>query len=138
MLREDAVPSIFPFETVTAAKGRTTTVSHGELGHETSKANSHCTSIEASGSSTGTPVTKQADELCRCKCQGQIKQLEKEVLEARGEAAQLKKELEETKGELAKLTPHEITNVREEITILKQELEAAKFEITTLTQRLDN
>ena len=113
-------------------------VSRGELKHETSKAKSHCaTSIETSGSSTGTPVTEQTDELCCCKCQGQIKQLEKEVLEARGEAAQLKKELEETKEEIAKLTTHEITKAREEITILKQELEAAKFEITTLTQRLD-
>ena len=38
-LREDAVPSVFPFDTATAtkkAKGRTTRVSRGELGHEMS------------------------------------------------------------------------------------------------------
>ena len=104
------------------------------MGHETSETKSHCTSIEASGSSTATPLTEQADEACNCKCQGQIKQLENEVLEARGEVTQRKKE---NKNEIAKLTPHEITKVRKEITKLKQQLEAAKFEITTLTQKLD-
>ena len=130
------MPSIFLFETVTTAKGRTTRVSCGELEHETFEAKSHCTSIEASGSSIRTPVTEQADELCNCKCQGQIKQLKKEVFEARGEVTRLKKELEETKDEIAKLTPNEINKAKEEITKWKQELEADKFEITTLFQRM--
>ena len=45
-LREDAVPSIFPFETVTATKSttksRTTRVSRGELAHETTISATEC------------------------------------------------------------------------------------------------
>ena len=129
-LREDAVPSIFPFETVTATKsttkGRTTRISRGELAHETTISATECghssvvegTSIEAGGNSS----TQQQEE---------VRQVNQEVSEAR-EVRQLKRQLEEAKDEIAKLTSSD-HEAREEVTKLKKQLEEAKDEIAKLT-----
>ena len=124
-LKEDAVPSIFPFETVTATKsttkGRTTRVSRGELAHETTISATECghssvvegTSIEAEGNSS----TQQQKE---------VRQVNQEVSEAR-EVRQLKRQLEEAKDEIVKLTSSD-HEAREEVTKLKKQLEEAKDE----------
>ena len=133
-LKEDAVPSIFPFETVTATKsttkGRTTRVSRGELAHETTISATECghssvvegTSIEAGGNSS----TQQQKE---------VRQVNQEVSEAR-EVRQLKRQLEEAKDEIVKLTSSD-HEAREEVTKLKKQLEEAKDEIEELKRRLD-
>ena len=128
-LKEDAVPSIFHFETVTATKssikGRTTRVSQDELVHETTISATECghssvvegTSIKAGGNSS----TQQQEE---------VRQVNQEVSEAR-EVRQLKRQLEEAKDEIAKLTSSD-HEAREEVTKLKRQLEEEKDEIEEL------
>ena len=116
-LKEDAVPSIFPFETVTAtktaSKGRTTRVSRGELGHQTAVSagnegchSSHSTSVvENTIIEAGSTHQQEQGSVCNCR---QVIQLEKEASEARKEIIQLRRQLEEAKDEIAKSTPNEV------------------------------
>ena len=152
-LKEDAVPSIFPFEATTVtkiSKGRTTRVSRGELGHEmasTSSCTKHFTSSVSKGSEgTGTEAAgsscsiQQDNEMHVCQCkqfENQVKQLEREVAESKGEAAELNRQLEEAKEENSKLKTFEFSQAREELIELKKQLKEAKDEIAKFTERLD-
>ena len=134
------MPSIFPFDTATAtkkAKGRTTRVSRGELGHEMpsiSSSNEHCTGSVSKGSK-GTSTepagksTQDGDDMHLCNCKQILKQLEKEAAESKEEVAQLNRQLEEAKDEISELKTFEVSQTREEMMKLKKQLEEAKDEV---------
>ena len=142
------MPSIFPFDTATAtkkAKGRTTRVSRGELGHEMpsiSSSNEYSTgsvSKDSKGTSTepAGKSTQDGDGMHLCNCKQILKQLEKEAAESKEEVAQLNRQLEEAKDEISELKTFEVSQTREEMMKLKKQLEEAKDEVAKLTKRLD-
>ena len=131
------MPSIFPFDTATATKGRTTRVSRGELRHEMpsiSSSTEHCTGSVSKGSK-GTSTepagksTQDGDDMHLCNCKQILKQLEKEAAESKEEVAQLNRQLEEAKDEISELKTIEVSQTREEMMKLKKQLEEAKDEV---------
>ena len=136
-LREDAVPSIFPFEPVTAVKTKQGRVSRGEVGHHNPDAEAtdsesdssegmrvQCTSSEAAGSGI-----QQDDvyEVCTdCNQHVQVQYLKREVTEANEEIRKLKEQLEETQKH--------VKEAQDTVTKLNQCLNEARAESTKYQQ----